>query len=147
MSGAPDRCAAPLAASATEIGLQAGAATLPAISVREAGVGGDETIPARFEPIKLATGCENVVSEDGDVAQRPCEQLGDDLFREPRLAVLPAIPLARDSGGRLSCPALYLNPSPRLVVTFLFYICYFFLYVFHVYWSPCLIFSIFPFFF
>src|SRR3546814_14760563 len=58
MSGAPDRCAAPLAASATEIGLQAGAATLPAISVREAGVGGDETIPARFEPIKLATGCE-----------------------------------------------------------------------------------------
>src|SRR3546814_8581782 len=81
MSGAPDRCAAPLAASATEIGLQAGAATLPAISVREAGVGGDETIPARFEPIKLATGCENVVSEDGDVAQRPCEQRGDDLFR------------------------------------------------------------------
>src|SRR3546814_6401314 len=89
MSGAPDRCAAPLAASATEIGLQAGAATLPAISVREAGVGGDETIPARFEPIKLATGCENVVSEDGDVAQRPCEQRGDDLFREPRRAVLP----------------------------------------------------------
>src|SRR3546814_6108596 len=35
MSGAPDRCAAPLAASATEIGLQAGAATLPAISSEE----------------------------------------------------------------------------------------------------------------
>src|SRR3546814_2713594 len=102
MSGAPDRCAAPLAASATEIGLQAGAATLPAISVREAGVGGDETIPARFEPIKLATGCENVVSEDGDVAQRPCEQRGDDLFREPRRAVLPDMPVARDAGGRLS---------------------------------------------
>src|SRR3546814_8888850 len=77
MSGAPDRCAAPLAASATEIGLQAGAATLPAISVREAGVGGDETIPARFEPIKLATGCENVVSEDGDVAQRSEEHTSE----------------------------------------------------------------------
>src|SRR3546814_3963605 len=102
MSGAPDRCAAPLAASATEIGLQAGAATLPAISVREAGIGGGKTIPARFEPIKLAAGCENVVSEDGDVAQRPCEQRDDDLFREPRRAVLPDMPVARDAGGRLS---------------------------------------------
>src|SRR3546814_13835807 len=82
VTGAPDRCAAPHAASATEIGLQAGAATLPAISVREAGIGGGKTIPARFEPIKLAAGCENVVSEDGDVAQRPCEQRDDDLFRE-----------------------------------------------------------------
>src|SRR3546814_18349819 len=81
MSGAPDRCASPLAASATEIGLPAGAATLPAISVREAGVGGDETIPARFEPIKPATGCEHGVSEDGAVEPRPCATRGENLFR------------------------------------------------------------------
>src|SRR3546814_7566986 len=77
----------------------------------------DLTIPARFEPIKLATGCENVVSEDGDVAQRPCEQRGDDLFREPRRAVLPDMPVARDAGGRLSGPGLECKASASEVVT------------------------------
>src|SRR3546814_3777753 len=65
MSGAPDRCAAPLAASATEIGLQAGAATLPAISVREAGLGGGKTIPARFEPITIAENARAPVCTPG----------------------------------------------------------------------------------
>src|SRR3546814_8243495 len=51
MSGAPDRCAAPLAASATEIGLQAGAAQLPAVSPRAAGGGSDQPIPDPPAPI------------------------------------------------------------------------------------------------
>jgi hypothetical protein len=58
MSGAPDRYAAPLAAAAIEIGVQAGAATLPAIRVRKARVVGGKAIPARFEPIKLVAGGE-----------------------------------------------------------------------------------------
>src|SRR3546814_20838726 len=118
MVGAPERCAAPLAASATEIGLQAGAATLPPISVREAGVGGDETIPARFAPIKLATGCENVVREDGYVAQRPCEQRGDDLVREQLHQVLPDMHVVRDRLWPLSRPGLPRPSHPSGVDTY-----------------------------
>ena len=117
MSGAPDRCAAPFAASAIEIGLQAGAATLPAISIREAGVGGDKAIPARFEPIKLTAGGENIGGEDGDVAQRPGEQRGDDVFRKPRRPVLPDVPVACDASGCLSGPGLKREASASEVVT------------------------------
>jgi hypothetical protein len=87
MSGRPDRCAAPLAASALEIGAQAGAATA-GDQRREAGVGGEQASAARFEPIELAAGRENIVREDGDVAQRPGEQRAMTIFRKPRRAVL-----------------------------------------------------------
>jgi hypothetical protein len=113
----PDRHAAPLAAAAIEIGVQAGAATLPAIRVRKARVVGGKAIPARFEPIKLVAGGENIVSEDGDVAQRPGEQRGDNHFREARRAVLPDMPVARNAGGRLSGPGLECKASASEVVT------------------------------
>src|SRR3546814_12207516 len=51
------------------------------------------------------------------VAQRPCEQRGDDLFRDPRRAVLPDMPVARDAGGRLSGPGLERKASASEVVT------------------------------
>src|SRR3546814_5456376 len=44
-------------------------------------------------------------------------QRGDDLFREPRRAVLPDMPVARDAGGRLSGPGLECKASASEVVT------------------------------
>src|SRR3546814_17578674 len=86
-SDLPDRRAAPLAASAAEIGLQAGAATLPAIRVWKAGIGGGKAIPAHFEPRKPAAGGEDIVREYGAVAQRPGGARGADRFRGALRAV------------------------------------------------------------
>ena len=58
-----------LTTPAIEKSLEAGAAPLTAISIREAGVGGDKAITARFEPFEFAAGCQNIAGEDGDVSQ------------------------------------------------------------------------------
>src|SRR3546814_2356139 len=56
-------------------------------------------------------------SSDVCSSDLPGEQRGDDLFREPRRAVLPDMPVARDAGGRLSGPGLERKASASEVVT------------------------------
>ena len=79
---------------------------LTTLGVRQSPFGSKPAVTLGFEAIKLTPRRENILREQGDIAQRPGQQRGYDNLGYTRCAVLPDMPIASDARRSPSFPGL-----------------------------------------